>query len=166
MNTRLESVFNLDPYQAEVEETTEETAEEQSALDLIANTVDDLDKIDAALPQVVGLEASEREMDDLAKMATEGYQQLMELGMNVETRQAAEIFTAASSLLGHALTAKKNKIEKKLKVIELQLKKKTLDIRANDQSNTIPMVSGTATVIDRNALIADILGKKSDKTDK
>lgn len=164
MNTRLENVFNLDSHRAVKDEA--ETPEEPSALELIADNVQDLDKIDQALPQVIGLEASEREMDDLAQMATDGYQQLMELGMNVETRQAAEIFTAASSLLGHALTAKKNKIEKKLKMIELQLKKKSLDIRAGDQNISQPTLTGTATVIDRNALLADILGKKSGQTDK
>ena len=164
MNTRLENVFNLDSHRAVKDEA--ETPEEPSALELIADNVQDLDKIDQALPQVIGLEASEGEMDDLAQMATEGYQQLMELGMNVETRQAAEIFTAASSLLGHALTAKKNKIEKKLKMIELQLKKKSLDIRAGDQNVSQPTLTGTATVIDRNALLADILGKKSGQTDK
>ena len=164
MNTRLENVFNLDSHRAVKDEA--ETPEEPSALELIADNVQDLDKIDQALPHVIGLEASEREMDDLAQMATDGYQQLMELGMNVETRQAAEIFTAASSLLGHALTAKKNKIEKKLKMIELQLKKKSLDIRAGDQNVSQPTLTGTATVIDRNALLADILGKKSGQTDK
>jgi hypothetical protein len=121
--------------------------------------VADIDKINEALPQVVGLEASEQEMDELAKMATEGYQNLMELGMNVETRHAAEIFGAASNLLGHALTAKKNKIEKKLKMIELQLKKASLDLKAKDSNNDVNVIPGSATVIDRNSLIAEILKK-------
>jgi len=166
MNTRLENVFNLDSHQTEADTSDSNEKLNNETLDLIADNVTDLDKIDQALPQVIGLEASEREMDELAQMATEGYQQLMELGMNVETRQAAEIFNAASSLLGHALTAKKNKIEKKLKMIDLQLKKKSLDIRTSDQNIAPPTLTGTATVIDRNALLADILGKKSGQTDK
>jgi hypothetical protein len=120
-----------------------------------------IDKIEAALPQVVGLEASEREMDELAEMATEGYKNLMDLGMNVETRHAAEIFGAASNLLGHALTARKNKIEKKLKTIELQLKKQRLEMMKQQNSNTADAntIESTATVIDRNSLIAEILSK-------
>jgi hypothetical protein len=79
--------------------------------------------------------------------------------MNVETRHAAEIFGAASNLLGHALTAKKNKIEKKLKMIELQLKKASLDLKAKDSNNDVNVIPGSATVIDRNSLIAEILKK-------
>lgn len=164
MNTKLEQLFNLAPVQ---QEEAEDTVTNQDMLEAIENSVVDMDKIDSALPQVIGLEASEKEMDELAEMATEGYKNLMELGMNVETRHAAEIFGAASSLLGHALTAKKNKIEKKLKVIELQLKKQRLDILSKQNANTTPfnVVEGSATVVDRNTLIADIL-KKNEQNDK
>lgn len=158
MNTNLEKIFNLE----HTEPVRLDSDPEQTPLMIteLAKSVSNVDKINEALPQVVGLEASEREMDQLAQMATEGYQNLMELGMNVETRHAAEIFGAASNLLGHALTAKKNKIEKKLKMIELQLKKAALDQRASDFSNTVPVTDGVATVIDRNALVAEILKKK------
>jgi hypothetical protein len=157
MNTNLEKIFNLEPVKAKTEPEDVETP--STMLEELTKTVADIDKINEALPQVVGLEASEQEMDELAKMATEGYQNLMELGMNVETRHAAEIFGAASNLLGHALTAKKNKIEKKLKMIELQLKKASLDLKAKDSNNDVNVIPGSATVIDRNSLIAEILKK-------
>ena len=158
MNTNLEKIFNLE--HTEPVQLEPESHQTPAMITELAKTVGNVDKINEALPQVVGLEASEREMDQLAQMATEGYQNLMELGMNVETRHAAEIFGAASNLLGHALTAKKNKIEKKLKMIELQLKKAALDQRAADFTNTVPVSDGVATVIDRNALVAEILKKK------
>jgi hypothetical protein len=157
MNTNLEKIFNLEPVKAKTEPEDVETP--STMLEELTKTVADIDKINEALPQVVGLEASEQEMDELAKMATEGYQNLMELGMNVETRHAAEIFGAASNLLGHALTAKKNKIEKQLKMIELQLKKASLDLKAKDSNNDVNVIPGSATVIDRNSLIAEILKK-------
>jgi len=158
MNTNLEKIFNLE--HTEPVQLEPEPHQTPAMITELTKSVGNVDKINEALPQVVGLEASEREMDQLAQMATEGYQNLMELGMNVETRHAAEIFGAASNLLGHALTAKKNKIEKKLRMIELQLKKAALDQRAADFSNTIPVSDGVATVIDRNALVAEILKKK------
>lgn len=158
MNTNLEKIFNLD--HTEPVQLEPEPHQTPAMITELTKSVGNVDKINEALPQVVGLEASEREMDQLAQMATEGYQNLMELGMNVETRHAAEIFGAASNLLGHALTAKKNKIEKKLRMIELQLKKAALDQRAADFSNTVPVSDGVATVIDRNALVAEILKKK------
>ena len=158
MNTNLEKIFNLE--HTEPVQLEPEPHQTPAMITELTKSVGNVDKINEALPQVVGLEASEREMDQLAQMATEGYQNLMELGMNVETRHAAEIFGAASNLLGHALTAKKNKIEKKLKMIELQLKKAALDQRAADFTNTVPVSDGVATVIDRNALVAEILKKK------
>lgn len=161
MNTKLEQLFNLPSAKSFETEESAESEDSQEIIEVMKKTSADMDKIDAALPLVVGLEASEREMDELAEMATEGYKNLMELGMNVETRNAAEIFGAASNLLGHALTAKKNKIEKKLKMIELQLKKQRLDILGQQNSNvqTDFATEGTATVIDRNALIAEIIQK-------
>lgn len=165
MSSKLEELFNLPSAKSfetpDSSDVTEDTDNTQEILEVMKKTSVDMDKIDAALPMVVGLEASEREMDELAEMATEGYKNLMELGMNVETRNAAEIFGAASNLLGHALTAKKNKIEKKLKMIELQLKKQRLDLLSHQNSNvqTEFATEGTATVIDRNALIAEILQK-------
>lgn len=158
MNTNLEKIFNLE--HTEPVQLAPEPHQTPAMITELTKSVGNVDKINEALPQVVGLEASEREMDQLAQMATEGYQNLMELGMNVETRHAAEIFGAASNLLGHALTAKKNKIEKKLRMIELQLKKAALDQRAADFTNTVPVSDGVATVIDRNALVAEILKKK------
>lgn len=160
MNTNLEKIFNLghtDPAPLAPAPEPEPTV---SMITELTKSVGNLDKINEALPQVVGLEASEREMDDLARMATEGYQNLMELGMNVETRFASEIFSAAGGLLGTALAAKTAKINKKLKMIELQLRKAALDQRAADFSNSVPVSDGVATVIDRNALVAEILKKK------
>lgn len=162
MNTKLEQLFNLETPPVELDSEETDVVTNTEMMEALKTTVSNMDKIDSALPQVVGLEASEQEMDELAKMATEGYKTLMDLGMNVETRHASEIFGAASNLLGHALTARKNKIEKKLKVIELQLKKQRLDLQTqqlNDENNVIPAVAGSATVIDRNQLIADILKK-------
>ncbi len=113
-----------------------------------------IDKIDAALPGVRGLESTDREMDDLAAMATKSYQDLMDLGMNVDARFSSEIFGVASNLLGHAITAKTAKLDKKLKMIDLQLKKARLD-QQND--NMPPTNTGTGTTMSRNELLAHIL---------
>jgi hypothetical protein len=147
-NTKLEDIFNVgsstygigsDVPEAQTSETIETLVDSVSSLEdtnklekMIADYEDSQpfiqrDKIDSALPEVLDLEKSEKELDEIAEMAVKGYQDLSELGQNVEVRHAAEIFNAANTLLGHALTAKKNKIEKKLKVIELQIKKYKID---------------------------------------
>lgn len=141
------------------------------------NTLDTIAKVESALPQVKGLEASDEEMDDLAGLAKEAFNNLMDLGMQVEARHASEIFNSASSMLGHAITAKTAKVNKKLKMIDLQLKKAALDQKLNVQSakvnpnnptESLPL--GTGQIIDRDDLIKQILksaeeqnSKKSDK---
>ena len=125
-----------------------------------------LEKIENALPQVRGLDASDTEMDELALLATNSYKDLVDLGMQVDSRFASEIFNAASSMLGHAITAKTAKINKKLKMIDLQLKKAQLDqknaAKVEELDNT-PL--GEAKSLDRNELLK-MLATKSNENDK
>lgn len=123
-----------------------------------------IDKIDTALPLVRDLEAGDSELDDLATMAKDNAQQLLDLGMNMEARFSGTVFQTAGVLLGHAITAKQAKLDKKLRMVDLQLKKMRLDhqIRKDLQTSEGPgvdAVDGEGVVLDRNALLAQILGK-------
>jgi len=120
-----------------------------------------LEKIEKALPQVRGLDASDTEMDNLAQLAADSYKDLMNLGMQVDSRFASEIFNSAGTMLGHAITAKTAKINKKLKMIELQLKKAALDQKVETKTKEIENVPvGEGTLVDRNELLKSILGTK------
>jgi membrane-associated HD superfamily phosphohydrolase len=113
-----------------------------------------LEKIDAALPQVRGLEAADFELDELAELATNSFKDLQELGMQVESRFSSEIFSAAGTMLGHAITAKTAKINKKLKQLDLQLKKAALDQKQQTKTEEVentPLGEGKA--LDRNELL-------------
>ena len=114
------------------------------AQEITQTALTNLEKIDAALPQVRGLEAADSELDELAELATNSFKDLQELGMQVESRFSSEIFSAAGTMLGHAITAKTAKINKKLKQLDLQLKK------AEEVENT-PLGEGKA--LDRNELL-------------
>ena len=60
----------------------------------------EFDKVAAALPQVKGLgELSDLELDKLAVEAEESYKNLMDLGMNVDSRYSGRIFEVASTML-------------------------------------------------------------------
>jgi hypothetical protein len=59
----------------------------------------------------------------------------MDLGMNVDSRWASDIFGVASTMLGHAITAKTAKLNKKLKMVDLQLKKAASGCKARSNSN-------------------------------
>jgi hypothetical protein len=153
---RLEELFNLP--EAMPDEPTQETAveitEEQQTV------FKDIDKIDLALPGVRGLDASDVEMDELATLAKDKFNDLMDLGMNVDSRFSGQIFQTAGVLLGHAITAKQSKLDKKLRMVDLQLKKMRLDHQVRqDTGDAGNSVEGEGTVLDRNALLAQILKK-------
>ena len=157
MTKRLEELFDLassddNDLTIPLPDTTKEVTE---------SALTNLDKIEAALPQVRGLEAADTEMDDLAELATNSYKDLVDLGMQVESRFSSEIFNAASSFLGHAITAKTAKINKKLKMLDMQLKKAQLDqklMSKNEQLEATPLGEGQS--LDRNELLKMLSAKK------
>lgn len=153
MSRKLEELFNL-PISADNDVVIEEKLPTTETM--LAELDNTIDKINAALPAVKGLDASDAEMDDLAKKATDSYDELMSLGMQVDSRYASEIFSVASQMLGHAITAKNAKLTKKLKMIELQMKKLKLDQDINN-NNSLPTAQGV--VLDRNELMEQILNR-------
>ena len=160
MTKKLEELFELasdddNELTIPLPDVTEEVTE---------NALTTLDKIEAALPQVRGLEASDTEMDELARLATDSYKDLMDLGMQVDSRFASEIFNSASSFLGHAITSKTAKINKKLKMLDLQLKKAALDQKTagkEEEINATPLGEGKS--LDRNELLKMLATKTTDK---
>ena len=118
----------------------------------------EFDKVAAALPQVKGLgELSDLELDKLAVEAEESYKNLMDLGMNVDSRYSGRIFEVAGNFLRNAIDAKSGKIDKKIKMIELQLKKQKLD-QSNKDGGPIEESDGFV-ISDRNELMKKLLKK-------
>ena len=152
---KLEELFNLPPNTVTTETAT--LIEDNKVLIEEIDTA--IDKIDAALPQVRGLDATEAEMDELATLAKDKFNDLMELGMNMEARFSGTVFQTAGVLLGHAITAKQAKLDKKLRMIDLQLKKQKIDKQYGNEDEK--PVQGESTVMDRNSLLNVILGKTS-----
>jgi hypothetical protein len=154
MTKKLEELLNLPESKKIVKQDEQKRAEVSTAAQPLLRDISEFDKISAALPAVKGLgDASDSEFDALAQRATDAYDDLMDLGMNVEARYSGRIFEVAGTMLKNAIDAKAAKIDKKLKMIELQLKKQKLDQDAMgiDESVTIP---GDGVIItDRNSLL-------------
>ena len=124
----------------------------------------EFDKIAASLPQVKGLgDLSDLELDKLAVEAEESYKNLMDLGMNVDSRYSGRIFEVASTMLRNAIDAKSSKIDKKLKMVELQLKKLKIDKTGGDDVGSVEESDGFV-ISDRNELMKKLL-KKDDTED-
>jgi len=163
MTSKLSELFNLPDIPTTNQEIVDQIEENTARLIEVDLAID---KIDAALPFVNDLDTTDNELDELSAMATENFKDLMSLGMNVEARFSGTILQTAGTLLGHAITAKQAKIDRKIRTIDLQLKKMRLDqIAAKDATKTdgekiLGAIDGTGgVVLDRNALLAQILGK-------
>ena len=144
---KLEEVFDL-PSMDEILQSTTPTAEEVEAA---LHHAEDLEK---QFEKMDGYDQHDAEMDELAKLAIDAHKDLQELGMNVEIRHAGEIFSSSSQMLKIAVDAKNLKVEKKLKLLKLQLDKMRIDrMTKTDDANT---VNGTATVLDRNEILKQL----------
>ena len=162
MTRKLEELFDLPISDtADSEEPVVDAPVTRADLAEIDETID---KIDQALPGVRGLESSDDEMDDLARKASETFDDLMDLGMNVDSRYASEIFAVAGTMLGHALTAKTAKLNKKLKMVDLQMKKLKLDqdrARSSGADGSEPIETAEGQVLSRNDLLERLLGDRN-----
>ena len=157
MTQKLVELFNLSPT-----EIAEEDLPSETSIAAIEETISALDKIDIAIPTVFDLDASDDEMDEYAKTARDKFESIFDLAMNVEAKFSAPLFQIASSMFGHALTAKQTKIDRKIKTIELQLKKAKLDMgsRSTDGDKLLAASDGSGVMLDRNELLKQILAKK------
>jgi len=161
MTKKLEELFNLENSKSsnlpkainkEIIEKAEEVKTLEDSLTQISNITKDLPRI-KELDQL-----EDTDLDNLAKKAEEAYDDLMDLGMNVEVRYAGRIFEVAGTMMKNAIDAKAAKIDKKLKSIDLQLKKYKIDKDAGEDPNDI--INGQGYVItDRNELLKK-LGQK------
>jgi hypothetical protein len=86
----------------------------------------------------------------------------MDLGMNVEARYSSRIFEVAGGMLKNAIDAKTAKLDKKLKMIELQLKKAKLDQDAAgaSESDGINLAGDGVIITDRNSLLEKLRSMK------
>jgi hypothetical protein len=166
MTKKLEELLNL-PDSKEIiksQERKEKKLEKQAPQDHTETFRDiaEFDKIAAALPEVKGLgEMADNELNEVADKAMQAYEDLMDLGMNVEGRYAGRVFEVAGNMLRTNLDAKVAKLDKKLKMVELQLKKQKLD---SETFNDSGFTEGEGYVVtDRNSLLERLKGMNKDK---
>lgn len=174
MTKKLEEIFNLPiseniSIEPEIPQVANMTPEQTRSE--IARIDHDIDQIDAALPAIRGLELEDQQLDEYAQKCVSAFDDLLTLGYNVDSRFSSEIFNAAGSMMGHALTAKTAKINKKMKTIELQMRKLKLDSDLKKaaqagkiaEDDDIPTAEGH--ILSRNDLLEMINGKRDHTAD-
>jgi hypothetical protein len=150
MTKKLEELLNLpDSDEPLVEPTAVETVPTIN----LEERLEEFDKIAAALPRVKGLgDISDAELDVLANKAEQAYDDLMDLGMQVDPRYGSRMFEIAAQMMNAAITAKTNKIDKKLKMVDLQLKKLAIDKKHGNEGGDT--VEGQGYILtDRNSIL-------------
>lgn len=169
MTKKLEELFNLPPIDDVTDTDNDVPAPPVPVADLesVQSALAEADKIDRALAPVKGLEELDRDMDNYADRAMTAFENLMDLGQNVEDRHAATVFEAAAKMMSNAITAKQSKMDKKLKVIQMQMQKKKLDLEERKlewqmtkdlEADEDTAIEGTGEVImDRNEIINAIV---------
>ena len=179
MTKKLEDILNLPNVKEEFKKVDKKEKENQAKqVNGVQKNVDpktaknlektyaEFDKIAASLPQVKGLgDLSDLELDKLAVEAEESYKNLMDLGMNVDSRYSGRIFEVASTMLRNAIDAKGSKIDKKLKMVELQLKKLKIDKTGGDDTGPVEESEGFV-ISDRNELMKKLLKKDNTEDSK
>jgi|TARA_B110000503_G_scaffold123886_1_gene189890 RNase P/RNase MRP subunit p29 len=165
MTKKLEDLLNL-PDSKEIikkEKAKESPAAVIAEQEQTFRDISEFDKIAAALPTVDGLgQMADIELNEIADKAMAAYDDLMSLGMNVESRYSGRVFEVAGNMLRTSMDAKVAKIDKKLKMVELQLKKQKIDQDSNGDNNGF--TEGTGYVVtDRNSLIERLKGLNNDK---
>ena len=172
MTKKLEDILNLPNVKEEFKKVDKKEKENQAkqangvqknvdpqTAKNLEKTYAEFDKIAASLPQVKGLgELSDLELDKLAVEAEESYKNLMDLGMNVDSRYSGP-------MLRNAIDAKGSKIDKKLKMVELQLKKLKIDKTGGDDSGPVEESDGFV-ISDRNELMKKLLKTTPNKKDE
>lgn len=154
MTKRLEEILNIAPAEPEpfIEPSTDDTHPTVPTIDL-QDKLEEFDKISAALPRVKGLgDIADDELDALASKAEKAYDDLMDLGMNVEARHGARMFEVAAQMMNAAIQAKSAKIDKKLKMVDLQLKKLAIDKKSGPKEGE-PIEGEGYIITDRNSIL-------------
>jgi len=167
MTKKLEDLLNLPDAKEIVEEAEAQEVEQNKheiERDQTFRDIAEFDKISSALPAVKGLgEMADKELNEVADKAMTAYDDLMDLGMNVESRYAGRIMEVAGGMLKTSLDAKVAKLDKKLKMVELQLKKEKMD-KDNAVGGDGNIVNGEGAIItDRNSLLERLKGLDKDK---
>lgn len=126
-NSKLQKTFDLDNLEnlVDVEETTQELI---NITDPKIQSIQKIKDLKDAYNLLNIDKVHDDEMDKFSNDAKQYSEEIFQLGMDVEPRHSAEMFNASANMLKIAIDAKNAKIEKKVKFLELELKRKRQEL--------------------------------------
>ena len=122
----------------------------------ISTAISEAEAFNAALDVYADPEF-DREMDEISKESDNAANDLIDLAMNVETKHTAEIASAAERFKNMRLEAQKAKINRKMKMMDMQLKERRLDLLEQKQNYELSKgtIDGDGEFIDDRDSILD-----------
>lgn len=165
MTKRLEEVFNLSPNEInepDMNEDPEQSIDQNTQLiAMMQDSMTATEKIDAALTTVSDLNKHDNEMDEIHKKAIDAFEKLLDIGLNAEAHVGSKFIESAATMLKTAMEAKDSKVDRKLRMLNLQMQKARLDHaiekeenKGKDEGNEIE--GEGKIVMDRNELMRRI----------
>jgi hypothetical protein len=174
MSKQIESILNLprledalreagvDP--TDVVEDDEELPDEDAPVDYedpklakMANALQNTHGLERNLSDAEGTEEHTKEMDVLYEAAMRSHKDILDLGFNVEAKQAAGMFQASAKFLELAMKASTNKTDARMARIKLAMEKQKLAYELKQHQDE-GVIEGEAPVagqlMDRNELMA------------
>ena len=177
MTKKLEELFNIpsmedepdtelvEPDFDDEEETEVVEVDTETEIMEISEAMELATRINTALAEVRGMEEHDGEMDEIAQKALDNFDQLMSLGMNLTDMAAGPVFSSATQMLKVALDARDSKVTRKLKQVDMMIKKANLDHR-KDTAKGGEAQQVQPNVYDRNELLKMLGGDNSADSDK
>jgi len=170
MTKKLEELFNIPSMENEPDtdivepDFDDEDLDTQTEIVTLSEAMEISERINSALAEVRGMEEHDGEMDEIAAKALENFDQLMSLGMNLTDMAAGPVFNSATQMLKVALEARDSKVTRKLKQVDMMIKKANLDHRKDTASGSAQQVQPN--VYDRNELLKILSSDESLNSDK
>lgn len=122
------------------------------------------EKVEHALTVVSDLNVHDAEMDRIAQEALESYEEFKQFGLNSSDVHAGKILDSATAMLKTALEARNSKAERRMKTLDLQLKKMRVDLQKMKDSGQSGTVNPEGGEFDRNHLLRLLADNGSEKS--
>jgi hypothetical protein len=167
MKNKIEETLGLpkmsDMVSIEVESNEYEITEVQEPDTYVVNTNEFDRELERHMDDRSQIKIHEREMDEIADLAHKAYRDTLDLGFNVEHRNAGPILETSSNYLKLMLEARKSKSEQRLKMIKLTHEKERLMNDTRNKPKDEYVVGEDGVLANRNEIMKYLREKSKEK---
>ena len=155
----------------ELEKQEEEISDDdppEEKVENYSNMMETFNKIEKQLSDIDGLHdiaKHDQEMDEISEKALKTFDNMIDLGHQVDPKHAGQIFEPAANILKMSLESRKSKVDVKLRFMKLQLDRARLEAHRKDDE---PLdIEGEEVFAGNRSQVLDIIleNEKNDKKD-